>query len=441
MNIRTFFTPSSVLITNLSKSMIGGKKPVQSVDPDKSGSDKFKPWGDDNLYPQWVMDQLKDTTLIKPVLAFKAEALYGGGLAYGLERVEKGKEILEPLHDTEIEDWCEQSNIQQYLLEAPANFYHFYNFFPGLVQSVDGSRINYLHCHESTDTRWGRRNTKGYVDRAYISPDWAQYGADHKDTHILPVINPYRHSIEDIKTVSNKELIYPIGFPSPGRGYYQEAPWHGLLRSWLPIAKAIPEYKGALLANQLSVRYIIHVPDWYWKSKYKEWDGFTDKEKTKIIDEEHKAFDEFFSGKEKGKSLLVSARDDVQGRKYADWKIENVGNTIDKGAFIEDSQEADAHIFKNLQVNPTLFGNVAGKDLSGGGSGSNARVAWNNYQLLTKPHQMLIMAPLNYVSRYNGWTKRLQKDGTRLRFWFKNYMIARLDEGSETKPSNNSVDE
>ena len=36
--------------------------------------------------------------------------------------------------------------------------------------------------------------------------------------------------------------------------------------------------------------------------------------------------------------------------KYAEWKIEAVDDKLSEGKYIEDSQEADAHIFKNLQV-------------------------------------------------------------------------------------------
>lgn len=437
MNRRAFITKHSALITKLQASYADIKKPLQTRDPIEEGYIKIKPWGDDNLYPQWVMDQLKDTTLIKPVLAFKAEALYGGGVGYGLLRYDGQKEIIDPLLDAEIEEWFEQSRIKQYLLEATANYYHFYNIWPGLVQSPDGSKINFLHCLESTDTRWGRRNNKGYIDKAYISPDWEKYGENHAEVKNLPVINLYRHRIEDIKQLENKELVYPVQFPSPGRGYYQEAPWHGLIKSWLPIAKAIPEYKASLLTNQLAIKNIIYVPEWYWTDKYKKWGSLSDEERADIVEKEHAAFDEFFTSKEKGKSLMVDVKNKIQGKEFAGWEVKELGGKLEKGAYIEDSQEADAHIFKNLQVNPTLFGNVAGKDLAGGGSGSNARVAWNNYQLLTKAHQAQILEPLEFVAKYNGWTDRLQKPGTRLKFWFKNYMIARLDEGAETKPNNN----
>ncbi len=441
MSIEAFITPTTALVTTLAAGLSPkAKRPHQSIDPEVSGTEKVAPWGDDNLFPQKLMNEIKDVTLVKPLLEWQSEALYGGGLSYGLERYEGGKEIIEPLIDSEIEDWCEDSGVSQYLLEASVNFYHFRNLFPSLTQSIDGSQINFLHCHESTDTRWEIRSTKGYIENVYISPDWERYNDTNKETKKLPVINRYRHSVDDLKNTGNKELIYPLAFPSPGRGYYQEAAWHVLLKSWIPIAKAIPAYKASILANQLAVRTIIEVPEWYWTDRYKNWSALDDVKRKEIVKAEHAAFNAFFSEKNKGKSLMVDAKNKKQGIEYAAWKITNLNAAIPEGAFIEDSQEADAHIFKNMKVNPTLFGNTAGKDLSGGGSGSNARVAWNTYQLMIKPHAMLILEPLHYVARYNGWTKRLQKEGTKLRFWHKNYMIARLDEGTETKPSNNKTD-
>lgn len=435
-SVRRHKNELSMLATTLPSRV---KRPKVTKDANRVGkqSQIIEYWGNDNNYPQWVMEQLQDVTLVKPILSWKSEALYGGGLAYGLERFENGKEIIEPLMLPEIDDWLDQTCIDQYLMEATSNFYHFYNIFPAITTSLDGSRINFLHCKESTDARWGLRNNRGYIRRMYLSPDWDQYPAEHKDTLKFPVINPYFHTVDIVRDrYKNKELIYPIAFPSPGRSYYQEAPWHVLLKSWLPIARAIPQYKGSILDNQVSVRAIIRVPEWYWGEMYPDWESKTTKEKEKLVDEEHQRFIDFFHSKDKGKSILVSAKNEAHGTKYASWEIDFLDNKIEKGTYIEDSQEADAHIFKNTAVDPTLFGNTAGKDRSGSGSGSDKRVAWNNYQIVTKPHQNLILKPLQFIARYNGWKQKYEKEGTRLKFYFKNYMIARLDEGSETKPGN-----
>lgn len=409
-------------------------RPRKPKDPDgDTVNDLIEEWGHQNDYPQWVMEQIADVTLIKPLLAWKAEALYGGGLAYGIEKVEEGEESFERIIDPIIEDWLEQSHIDQYLMEACTNFYYFYNIFPSLTLSNSGNQVNFLTCKETTDARWGERDKNGYLVKCYISPDWEQHSAMDPKTIKFDVLNPYYHTPERVReSFAGQEVIYPVSFPSPGRSYYQEAPWHSLLTSWLPIARAIPDYKASMLKNQISVRYIIRVPQWWWEERYPKFKEETDQKKKEIMAEEHRKFDEFLASKEKGRSMLTISRDELQQTKYAKWEVDVIDHKIEKGAYIEDSQEADAHIFKNLAVDPSLFGNGAGKGLDGGGSGSNKRVARNNYMIQTKPHQDLILKPLRYVARHNGWVDKYAKQG-RLKFYFKNYMIARLDSGSEVE--------
>jgi hypothetical protein len=133
-----------------------------------------------------------------------------------------------------------------------------------------------------------------------------------------------------------------------------------------------------------------------------------------------------------GNSLMYTKKDDTPAQKFEGWKIEAVDDKLKEGVYIEDSQEADMHIFKNMQVDPTLFGAGAGKGQASAGSGSDKRVSWNNYIIQTKPHQDLILKPLHFISNFNGWQERLAKaDNQKLVFWFKNYMIARLDSGDE----------
>lgn len=422
----------SALFTSYPKS---DPRPKKTADPDgDTVNSLIEEWGPENDYPQWIMREIADVTLIKPLLAWKAEALYGGGLAYGIETVEGGEEKFERKVIPEIEDWLEQSHIDTYLMEACTNFYYFYNIFPSLTLSRNGSVVNFLTCKESTDARWGERDEKGYLKKCYLSPDWEQHGALDPKTNKFDVLNPYYHTPENVKQdFKAKEVIYPVSFPSPGRSYYQDAPWHVLVKSWLPIARAIPDFKASMLKNQISVRYIVRVPEWWWNKAYPDFEEKTSEQKQKIMEEEHRKFDEFFTSKEKGRSMLTISRDEMQGTNYSQWEVDVVDHKMEKATYIEDSQEADAHIFKNLAVDPTLFGNGAGKGLDGGGSGSNKRVARNNYMIQTKPHQDLILKPLRYVARHNGWMKRYAPEGARLKFYFKNYMIARLDSGSEVE--------
>lgn len=422
----------------------GGATPTQQINPKELKTKPWSFWGTrTNLYPQEVLEQIAAVSLVEPILDWKARALYGGGLAYGLTIIDAdGTERFVRMFDPEIEAWLEDTDIMAYIMEASAYFYNFYNIFPEMVQSINGKRIAYLSCLESTDVRYKRREesgkNKGLITHAYVNPDWKLIQAE-RDMLKLKVLNTRTSPLAQVSEWKNEKFIYPVSYPSPGRSYYQKAPWHVLLSTWLPIAKRIPEFKKALLDNQMSIKYLITVPDWWWDWKYPGFNKKAEAERVELIKTEVTSFNDFMTGAEKaGKSLMMVSKTDDNQHKYKDWKIEVLDDKFKNGIYLEDSQEADAHIYKNLNVDPTLFGAGAGKNSQSSGSGSDKRVAWNNYIIMAKPHQDIILKPLHFIAKYNGWADRLTKGvaNSKFCFQFKNYMIAKLDSGNETTDAN-----
>tara|TARA_R110002096_G_scaffold122409_1_gene265258 strand:+ start:93 stop:1433 length:1341 start_codon:yes stop_codon:yes gene_type:complete len=416
-------------------------EPRKTIDPDQTGSETIKFWGDDNDYPAWVLEQIKDVTLVEPILDWKARALYSGGLAYGILSVdEKGEETFKRIIDTEIEEWLENTDISNYIESSSIAYYTFNNIFAQLTQSRTGKKTTFLTALDTVECRFKRKDNKGTIKQVYVSPDWQKYFAEDKETLKFDLFNPIYSDHEDFKKPNN-QFVYSLNTPSPGKGYYAKAPWHVILETWLPIARAIPAFKKALLKNQLTLKYIIKVPEWWWEWKYKDWHTKSEKEQIAAAKKEQEDFEAFFKGDRQGKSFIYTQRDSTHAKTYSEWEVIVVDDKLKTGMYIEDSQEADAHIFKNLAVDPTLFGNGSGKDRSGAGSGSDKRVAWNNYILMTKPHQDKILRPLQLVSNWNGWQKRLApKENEKLVFWMKNYQIARLDSGKETAENDKSVE-
>jgi len=428
---------SAVTTTRTNKKQTNPTMPVSLRD---SENKPFSLWGSNNLFPREVLDQTNKVSLIDAILDWKARALYSGGLAYGvLQLDENGEETFVRMFDQQIEDWLECTDAQKYLMEATSYFYYYYNIFPELVQSVDGKTIKWLACLETPDCRWAKRTkagkTKGLIEQCFVSADWKLYN-NEENTDQIDVIQTQRDPFLQVAAKKNKKWVYPVAYPSPGRAYYQRAPWHVLLDTWMPIAEKIPGSKKSILNNQMTVKYIVRVPEWFFEHKYKDWKDKGEKDQLAIMKKEKTDFEEFMAGADNaGKSLMVISRDNKVGIEYKDWQVEAVDDKLKDGKYIEDSQEADAHIFKNLNVDPTLFGAGAGKNSTSSGSGSDKRVAWNNYVIMNKAHQDLIMKPLNFIAKYNGWAARLTKGkpNSKMVFWFKNYMIAKLDSGKETQ--------
>lgn len=437
----------SILSTPVATTLATGQKPSRLPEPITASttSSPISAWGDDNLYPNYILSEIEKVTLVHPILDWKARALYGGGIAYGLLDVQNGTETFTQLVDPEIDDWLENSEIQEYIMKSALGLVTFYNIMPELIFSIDRSKITRLSALDPHDVRWEKRarngKYRGYSEHAYLSPDWETIDDKSSETLKIRVLQTAINAIEFARTVSDDKLIFPTQLPSSGKKYYARAPWHVLLDTWLPIAKEIPAFKKALLKNQLTVKYIIRVPEWWWTWKYKDWEKKSEQERINIIQAEHKSFNDFTTGDKQGNSIMYTQRDSTPAKEYGAWEIDVIDDKIGNGKYIEDSQEADAHIFKNLAVDPTLFGTGPGKNNQSSGSGSDKRVAFNTYILQQSGMQHVMLKPLHFIAKYNGWSQRLTQPGQRLVFWLQNFKVAKLDSGAETQatsPNNES---
>ncbi len=419
-------------IVNAASSKVAEPTSTHTVsEQDEDNGDKVAEWVEN---PYEILDQIEEVTLIHPIIEWKARALYSGGLIWVVRSIDdEGKETFKPIMDEEIEQWMEDTDVTAYIEEASDYFYTFWNVFPELIVSRDHKTITGINCLETTDCKWALRtlegDNQGLIETCYVSAKWNDGAtADDETTIPLPVIQTKRKPIEWVENNTEaKNWIYPLSHPSPGRRYYQRAPWFSLLKTWLPVAKAVPEFKQAMMKNQATIKYVVTIPEWWWRWKYPDWDK-KPKLIKKRVEDEHKTFNDFVSGKENaGKSIITILKDPDHSKEYKGWDVDVLDNKHKEGIYIEDSQEADAHIFKNFTLDPTLFGSGPGKNTTSAGSGSDKRVAWNLYQLMLKSHQDLILKPLKFIARYNGWVKRIPG----LMPMFRNYLIATLDEGKE----------
>ena len=396
-------------------------------------------WGDDNLFPQTVISDVAASTIVQPVLEWKAKALYSGGLVYGSLQVdETGKETLKRIIDPEIEDFFKKTLINRYLIEACNDFYWFYNGFNEIILTKDRSKIVALTSQEATYSRWAKRNTStGQIEKCYINANWDN-GGTVENSISVPVIDPYFDAVENLRSGKEYKYIYPTFYPTPGKSYYQLAGWNSLRESgWLEFAKSIPLFKKNLMKNQISIKYHIEVAQDWWSWKYPDFTSFDAKKKKETMEAELSTFNDLMVGHEKtGKSIMSTFKTDPHtGKEYVGWRIQAIDDKIKDGIYIEDSQEASSHHFSALGVDPTLIGISPGKGM-GAGSGSDKRVAFNIYIANTKAEQDLILEPIDFIAQYNNWTSRIPG----LTFWFKSYWIATLDQGSgiqqQSQPSN-----
>lgn len=388
-------TPSTPLVDNTTSS-------IQT-------SGKIAYWGDNNLFPQEVIEDIEFNSIVGTTIDWKARVLYGQGLAtYRFTGYDDdGNEILKRERFKPFEDFAKRTNLKRYLIEALTDLYTFYNVFPEVVLSKDRKEALFLSVQEAAYCRWGLQNPKtGLVEKCYVNAQWESGATEtNSKTITIPVVDPYYDPVEQIKGAQDYKYIYPISYPTPGKSYYQLAHWNSIRKGgWLELAKAIPQFKKSMMNNQLNIKYHIQVADYFWSWKYPDWNTYSNEKKTELKKNEIDMFKKFFSGPSKsGGTLFTGFKfDPANNREYPGWKITPIDDTMKEGAYIEDSQEASSHILYALGVDGTLIGSAPGKGM-GAGSGSDKKAAYNIYLSTVAIHEDIILEPIRFIHDYNGW--------------------------------------
>jgi len=428
----------AIFRTNAASGLLTSAKPseapgVFSTTPViKSMGDEIALWGEDNLFPQKVMKDVEGNTVLSSTLSWKAKAWYGSGVVYGIVEGydDQGNERFVRKRIPEVDQFLKRSNIGRYAMEALMDISYFANGFPELILSKDRSKIVLLTEQDSVFCRFSKPKANGVINYVYINANW-ENGANINDAYTtkVPVLDPYFDAAEGLRSRTDGfKYIYPINMPSPGKAEYQLASWNSIrVTGWLDVAKAIPEFKKQLFKNQIAVKYLIEVHHAYWGWKYGDWEAKSVEDRRRIISDELEAFNAVMTGTDgAGKSILATTvRDPKTQQDIAAFKITAIDDKLKDGIYIEDSQEAASHIYTAVGVAPTLQGISPGKGM-GAGSGSDARVAFNNFVSTSRFEQDLVLEPLNLVRDYNGWPQELE-------FRFQNPLIMTLDKGKQVQ--------
>lgn len=371
---------------------------------------KVANWGDDNNFPGMIRDLLAKDAEMKELINWCVKAAYGKGLVCQniIDWDKDGKPIYEGIKDWNIIRWYQTPQVRKYLLEGFIDLFTYFNVFPEVIPTRDRSDIYSVEIKEAMDCRWAQMGEDGKLKTLIFNKNWPSAKLDDpKQTTYIPAIDPYDYDLVN-KVKADKKLtkfIYPLNYPTIGATYYQVAHWDGLrVSGWLDIAAKIPEFKTALLKNQMTIKYLIKIPNTYWPSVYKNWNTLSEKQqsekKKEKIEEINKSLTDV---KNTGKSILNEVGvDPVTKEKIPGWEIDVIDDKTKAGAFLEDSQEASGHKGRALGLDPTLVGNlITGKGM-GAGSGSDKQLAWNIYLALIDPYRQIMLDPLNFRAEFNG---------------------------------------
>ena len=400
-----------------------------------AGRNGIMPWGDDNNFPQTVIDLYNQDPIIPKTLGNQAAMLMGRGIMPVQQTLDaEGKEVNTPVNDPEIWTFLRSPGMRQYLKQGSSDLLWFFNLFPEFIVSKDRSEIVQVKCQKAAFSRYSTANEQGICEHVYLSARWPNASITDTFTTKIPTLDPMNWDrVNWLRDGNDYRFIYPLSYPSPDKVHYSLA-HHDSIRTsgWLDVHLAIPQFKKFLMQNQMSIKYHIKVDKEFWPQLHgrQTWERATPEERLQwkknwLISMEKNLTDVTKTGN----SIMTEMTWDQQKGVMQDHiQVVPVTDNMKDGKFIDDSMEAAAKIFYALGMDPTIPGFASDK-MGGNMGGSSKREAFLIALALMYPYRDVMLEPIDFLAEFNGWTARYPN----LTFLFRDTVLTTLDQGKGTQ--------
>lgn len=378
------------------------------------------PWGKRNNLPQVVTEKMYSSEVVSSNIEFNVEVGYGQGITPVIYEYDaQGHRIPKPYYDNrEINDWMEENNVTNYMLEQLTDMKMFFNVFPEIILSNDGKKVTNIYSKEAMYSRWEKADKEGIIRHHLYSANWGTTNGVYVDDtgkEYDPVVTPVldsRFPLRDLRELSggrDRRFIVPVSFPTPGRMYYQKPYWWSIFESgWFDYSQLIPAYKRKIIAELSVIRYHIELSEDYFEQIYKAEKITDEKKKEERRALEYQNLNAFLSDNNNtNKSVISPVKYTPDGGvAMSRMKINKIDDNTKGGEFIEDSEEASNMICYAMGVHPSLRGASPGKSKTI--NGTEARELFLMKQSLERTYRDQLLFPFNHIIKpFNNWPKNV----------------------------------
>jgi hypothetical protein len=393
-------------------------KDKPAVPQDQTGL-PYSTWGDDNLFPQNVLIDLGKSHVAGKALEKRQTVHFGRGIiAYrNVKDATSGAMTQEAVSDQEIVDFLEINTINFQWPKLILGLETFYNAWVEVILNKGKDHINRFYVKDSAYCRVAKMDPKTRkIPYLYYSAQW-DLSPDAENSEVVEKIPMWDPSKLDPNTG-----IYPDGkfaiqltYQTLNSTFYSLAAWNAIrANKWLEISYKVPALKYAIMKNQMTIKYHVQIPDYYFDNKYPSPD-YTKEEKNKGVQTTLDELNEFLSDVENsGKSFVSMLTWDKIEKKLKDgWKIDVIDNKLVDGAYLPDTQAANSEILFGIGVDPCLIGSSGvpgGGPSLGAGSGSDKREAYWMLNADMGISRQSSLWPLYFAKKFNKWPADIQFD-------------------------------
>lgn len=402
--------PGAKAVVTWKKTDDGGTS--KGVAPKDSNSYPWSFWGDDNLFPQNVLEDLESNSIALRAFEKRKAVHFGRGIVCYKEGEvnENGERIRVRVEDPEIIDFFRINQVNRLWVDHIGSLEVFANSWLEMITNKGKDKINRIYHKDPAYCRLAKINESFRIPKLYYSAQWDSYPSIEDGTiREISMYDPGRFSGN---IYQDTNFIYPTFYRSFNKSYYHLAVWNGIRESgWLDIANKVPQLKKAIMQNQMTIKYHIIIPDDYFSKRYPSPD-YSEADREAKRTEVLQNMNDFLSNVENsGKSWVTySFYNKVKQEYLTGWEIRVIDNKLKDDAYLPDSQAANSEILFAIGVDPTLLGSGIPGGKLGAGSGSDKREAFWQLNAEMGIYRQISLEPLYFIRDFNGWDPEIQFD-------------------------------
>ncbi len=404
-----FMPGSKAIVTN--KTSADAVK-TQTVVPQDYSTTDYSPWGDDNLFPQNVLKDLELNSIALRALEKRKTVHFGRGIiVYREVKDAAGVAQRQPVEDPDVLEFFRINRMNLIWIDLIGSLEMFANGWIEFILNKGKDRINKVYVKDPAYCRVSRMVEPSFrIQKLFYSAQWELNPA--KNPGILAEIPMFDPLAYDGIRYKDPNFAYPVFYRSFNKSYYHTTVWNGIRAGgWMDIANKVPRLKQAIMANQMTIKYHIEVPDDYFMNRYPSPDFTKDQRESKkkeLLEE----MDAFLSDVENsGKSFATFTFYNKFKNEYVSgWKINVIDNKLKDDAYLPDSQAANSEILFAIGVDPCLIGAGIPGGALGAGSGSDKREAFWMLNAEMGVYRQISLEPLYFIRDFNKWDPAIRFD-------------------------------
>lgn len=349
------------------------------------------PWGFRDDKPNQMHKLMAANDKALQLLRTQTKYIVGAGVGAFKKIVENRKTIYEPYEASDLQDWTEAAEIQEFFKSLSWQWSFSWNSFANIsIAYKNGRYFARPTVRDLFTIRAGRiLPGESRIQRFFLSDKFATPYYKAAPKIIVPAFDP-------AFPTEFAESILHVKEPIPGQPIYAFAGWWGG-EKWLEVSNLIPQFHISGLKNGYNIKYMIKIPVDYFIQQ-----GITDEDAQRnAFAELQSNFDKWLSGVNNvNKALLTRYFMDNSGKQVSGIIIEPLNNPLSDEAYTRVSTTADIAHASAHGILPSLAGIDTGSKL--GGSGSELRLAYEYAKMMTATDRQAQLKPIVAAARISG---------------------------------------